>query len=84
MKIALKHGALISAMATLPLLPGCSTQQTNTGVSMANPASKYCLSQGGRLEIVRDASGNERGMCHLPDRTVIDEWALFRRDQSKE
>lgn len=51
---------------------------------MANPASKYCLSQGGRLEIVRDASGNERGMCHLPDRTVIDEWALFRRDQSKE
>lgn len=64
MKITLKHGALISAMA--------------------NPASKYCLSQGGRLEIVRDASGNERGMCHLPDRTVIDEWALFRRDQSKE
>lgn len=81
MKIALKHGALIPAMTALPLLAGCTTEQPAIG--MANPASEYCLSQGGRLEIVREASGNERGMCHLPDGTVIEEWALFRRDQAK-
>ncbi len=48
----------------------------------ANPASECCLNQGGRLEIVRDASGREKGTCHLPDRMVIGEWALYRRDHA--
>lgn len=46
---------------------------------MANPASEYCVKKGGKLEIVKDASG-EKGMCHLPNGTVADEWELFRRD----
>ncbi|HET7266784.1 MAG TPA: DUF333 domain-containing protein [Oleiagrimonas sp.] len=50
---------------------------------MPNPASEYCVKQGGTLEIVKDHDGNERGMCHLPDGTVVDEWDLFRRDHDK-
>lgn len=64
--------------------PAPQLQQPDAGARMANPASEYCLSQGGRLEIVRDASGREKGMCHLPDGTVIDEWALYRRDHAQE
>ena len=37
---------------------------------------------GGKLEIVKDESG-EKGMCHLPDGTLIEEWELFRRDNSQ-
>ena len=52
-----------------------------TGMAtMANPASEYCISQGGELEITSDDAGNQTGMCTLPDGSVIEEWELFRRD----
>ena len=49
-------------------------------VGLANPASTYCISLGGKRETRKDAAGNESSVCHLPDGTVIDEWVLFRRD----
>ncbi len=49
---------------------------------MANPASVYCVEKGGRVEIVKDAAGNQSGMCHLPGGEVIEEWALYRRDHA--
>lgn len=51
-----------------------------SSVNVANPASVYCVKKGGTIEIVKDESGGEVGMCHLPDGTVIEEWELFRRD----
>lgn len=56
--------------------------ESNNPIGMANPASKYCVSQGGKLEIKRAADGSEYGVCHLPNGTAIEEWALFRRDNS--
>ncbi|MBX3004684.1 MAG: DUF333 domain-containing protein [Anaerolineales bacterium] len=47
-------------------------------VGLANPASQYCIEQGGRLEIRKDADGNEYGVCLLPDGSECEEWALFR------
>ena len=49
-------------------------------IGMPNPASKYCIVKGGTLLIRKDAAGNQGGWCTLPDGTVIEEWALFRRD----
>jgi putative hemolysin len=46
--------------------------------AMGNPASAYCISVGGRLEIRKDAQGGEAGYCHLPDGRVVEEWQLFR------
>nr|WP_243854443.1 DUF333 domain-containing protein [Comamonas sp. JUb58] len=46
---------------------------------MANPASVYCVEQGGKLHIHSSASGDQ-GICRLPDGQEIEEWALFRRD----
>ncbi|SFV06878.1 hypothetical protein SAMN02799631_04466 [Methylobacterium sp. 174MFSha1.1] len=45
--------------------------------ALGNPASAYCTSVGGRLEIRKGPQG-EAGYCHLPDGRVVEEWQLFR------
>lgn len=67
-------------------LAGCSQQTqtvTETQVGMANPASVHCEKVGGKVVIEKDAQGNQKGICHLPDGTRVDEWELFRRDQAQ-
>lgn len=51
-------------------------------VGIANPATEYCVHQGGKSEIRKDRAGNEFGMCHLQDGTVVDEWEFFRRNHA--
>jgi putative hemolysin len=46
-------------------------------VGIANPASVYCVAQGGTLEIA-SGEGGEIGYCHLPDGSVCEEWAFMR------
>lgn len=43
----------------------------------ANPASVFCVEQGGEVEIV-DEAGGQVGYCELPDGTRIEEWEYFR------
>lgn len=47
-------------------------------VGMANPASVKCVQKGGKLNIVKDKSGGEMGMCVFPSGKQCEEWALFR------
>ncbi len=60
--------------ATLPPEP-TSTPEASAG--LANPASTYCLDQGGTLEI-RNTDEGQVGYCTLPDGTVCEEWAFYR------
>lgn len=53
-------------------------------VGMANPASTFCIQQGGTLEIRKDAEGNQIGFCKLPDGTVVEEWEFFRSKMEAE
>jgi len=46
---------------------------------IANPASVFCIEQGGSLELVEDEQGVS-GMCTLPNGEVCEEWALFRAE----
>ncbi|MEW5802125.1 MAG: DUF333 domain-containing protein [bacterium] len=48
------------------------------GVGIANPASVYCINQGGRLEIRKDAEGNQYGVCIFSNGSECEEWAYFR------
>jgi len=64
------------------VLAGCaSTGDSGEGngemTEIANPASVYCVEQGGTSEIVSEADG-EVGYCNLPDGTRVDEWEYFR------
>jgi putative hemolysin/predicted secreted protein len=47
---------------------------------MANPASVACGKAGGNLEIKKDATGGEYGMCTFANGTSCEEWALFRNE----
>lgn len=82
MKVSSGKCAFFSGIFALSLLSGCSSSESDQAAAIANPASEYCVKMGGKLEIVKDESG-EKGMCHLPDGTLIEEWELFRRDNSQ-
>ena len=79
MKIHFGNSAFFFTIFTILLLSGCSSKEPDRTVTIANPASEHCVEKGGKLEIVKEESG-EKGMCHLPDGTVVEEWELFRRD----
>jgi predicted secreted protein/putative hemolysin len=76
---------LLAAGCTQPAtLPGTQTPViTQTSTSMANPASVSCVQSGGALEINKDTSGNEYGMCTFTNGTSCEEWALFRGEGCK-
>lgn len=64
------------------LLGACANNQNyvqESAVSMANPASVFCVEQGGKLDIRRDKEGNEYGVCIFADGREIEEWAFYRQ-----
>jgi putative hemolysin len=63
---------------------GCGSDDTpeapdDTVTELANPASEFCIEQGGEVEIV-DGDDGEAGVCVLPDGTRVDEWEYFREN----
>lgn len=66
----------LALLAPLALL-ACVAPQEAPAPGMANPASVYCVKQGGTLEMRAEAGGTV-GYCRLLDDTVIEEWAYFR------
>jgi len=69
------------AAATTAVLAGCGSDsepvEPTTPAELANPASVFCIEQGGSLEIV-DETGGQVGYCNLPDGTRIEEWEYYR------
>lgn len=63
--------AAFVAVATL------AAADNHVGLALANPASVYCVQQGGRSVIVQGRTG-ARGLCVLPDGRRVDEWKFFR------
>lgn len=59
------------------------TEQTTTITGMANPASVYCIDQGGKLSIRNDASGGQYGICVFDDGSECEEWKFFRKECTK-
>lgn len=54
-----------------------STPQNTPKVGIANPASVFCIQQGGKLRIVKTAQG-EHAICVLADGREVEEWKYFR------
>lgn len=74
--LVLGMAVLISACQQTP------TKSEAPAIGMANPASTYCIEQGGKLRIEKTASG-EVGICQLPDGREVEEWAFFRSSHNK-
>ena len=76
----MKPAVLSIAAATVLAACNTSAQQEAPKVGMANPASEFCVKQGGKLEMKKDKDGGEYALCHLPDGTVVEEWEYFRQN----
>lgn len=80
MKISTSNTILLFNICAILLLSACSSdQEPDLSTGLVNPASEYCVRKGGKLEIVKEEAG-EKGMCHLPDGSVVDEWKFFRHE----
>lgn len=77
----MRPATLALAALTVVVLPGCGSDsepvEPTTPAELANPASVFCVEQGGTLEIVDEADG-QVGYCTLPDGTRVEEWEYFR------
>ena len=80
MKKILLLGAIVASLAACSATP--NKDMTPPKIGMPNPASKYCVDQGGQLEIRNEANG-QVGYCKLPNGQVVEEWELFRASQPK-
>ena len=69
------------------LLSACTQSQvpvsSHEPTGIANPASVFCEQQGGRSELQTDKNGNQYGICHLPNGTIIEEWEYFHQQHSQ-
>ncbi|EXR63761.1 I78 family peptidase inhibitor [Acinetobacter sp. 1424608] len=70
--------ALVSLTA---FFAGQRKELTPPKIGSPNPASQYCVEQGGKLEIRNETNG-QVGYCHLPNGQVVEEWKLFRDNQA--
>jgi putative hemolysin len=67
-------------LVTVGVLASCGDDEApsdTTAIGIANPASEFCVSQGGEVEIVTEDDG-EVGYCILPDGTRVEEWEYYR------
>lgn len=78
-----EHGTRSSGNPSSGVQPsGGQSGEESPMIGMSNPASDFCIQQGGKLEIRQEADG-EAGYCHLPDGRVVEEWAFFRAESGK-
>ena len=49
-------------------------------IGMANPASVYCVEQGGESIIRKNKDENEYGICKFKDGKEVDEWEFYRQN----
>jgi putative hemolysin len=68
--------ATLVLAACVPM-PAPKAKPTQGQTGLPNPASKYCVDKGGKLEI-RNETGGQAGYCVFPDGSECDEWAYFR------
>lgn len=56
-----------------------SNQNTKTeSAQIANPASVFCVKQGGKSKIITAADGSQGGQCIFSDGRKCEEWNFYR------
>ena len=75
---------LLTALLLILPITACTSmdqsQLSATKIGLANPASEYCIAQGGKL-LIKNESNGQVGYCTLPNGTELEEWALYRASQ---
>ncbi|MBC7473429.1 MAG: DUF333 domain-containing protein [Candidatus Sericytochromatia bacterium] len=50
---------------------------SNSSGAIANPASQFCINNGGKLDIRTDSTGSQNGVCIFEDKSECDEWDFY-------
>ena len=83
----MKRTPIFCAITGAVLLAGCSSEPDEYEVkdyqSVANPASVYCVQQGGELETVNE---NEMRVtyCVFSDEDRTEQWEYYRNNHDEE
>jgi len=64
-------------------LPSGENNKDNGNVGLANPASVFCIEQGGKLKPQTNDKG-EYSICVLPDGSEMEEWEYYRKEHKPE
>ncbi len=67
---------LLCGLALL-IFVGCVQTGQQPSASLPNPASQFCLQNGGQLDI-RETAAGQYGVCLFADGSECDEWSFFR------
>lgn len=59
-----------------------SNKIVTPALKIANPASVFCVEQGGKLSIL-DTKEGQTGYCTFDDKSECEEWAFFRGECKK-
>ena len=51
-------------------------------IGMANPASVYCVKQGGESITKQNKAGREYGICKFKDGKEVEEWEFYRKNHN--
>lgn len=73
-----KHGSPRAPQPT----GSCGEKEERTQI--ANPASVFCIEQGGELEIKTATDGGQFGWCKFQDGRECEEWQFFRAKVCRE
>lgn len=70
----MKKLALALALILIPV--SCGSDESEVSVSGPNPATEYCTTSGGTIEVVEEETG-DAAICVLADGTRQDAWDYF-------
>jgi len=80
---------LITLITLVVVMAACQSSAKNTPesitpsgsesqIGLPNPASVYCVENGGVSKIRTNTDGSQYGVCIFPDGSECDEWAYYR------
>ncbi|MFO7548629.1 MAG: DUF333 domain-containing protein [Acidimicrobiia bacterium] len=70
--------SVIVALSIVLALTGCAGAEDEGPASeIANPASEFCVEQGGTVDI-REGEDGQVGVCVFDDGSECEEWAFYR------
>jgi putative hemolysin len=77
--IKMKRIMMIMLFFGAVMLTACDNTGDDGNIQIANPASKFCVDNGGTLDIRTAADGSQTGYCKIAGKEC-EEWSLFRGD----
>ncbi len=75
----MKMRPAILSLGAILVLSACADDQDSALSEIGNPASIYCIDQGGEV-LIKTGDYGQYGICKLPDGREIDEWEFYRQN----